>query len=164
MRLATKDDMPLVAGHVLQSYLGLFNHKPREYYHQVCGLSSSFPHLFDKKKFEESIHVVVYNTGYLIATAGAVPIADGSWKLVSIYVAEYYRNHGLATKMINMLLDILRSKNVPKVTLFTLPNDMPNAINLYKKLGFKLSTRIEPKEYSDGTPRDMVYETYEMPL
>lgn len=164
MRLATKDDMPLVAAHVLQSYLSLFNNKPREYYHQVCGLGPAFPHLFIDTKFEESIHLVEFHAEYLIATAGVVPDTDGSWKLVSVYVTEYYRNTGLATKMINKLLDILRSKNVNKVTLFTLPNDMPEAVNLYKKLGFKLSKRIEPKEFKDGTPRHMVYETYEMTL
>lgn len=163
MRLATKDDMPLVAAHVLQSYLSLFNNK-REYYHQVCGLSSSFPHLFDEKKFEESIHFVQYDHGYVVATAGVVPDIDGSWKLVSVYVLEYYRNTGIATDMIMKLIHILRCKDVEKLTLFTLPNDMPNAVNLYKKLGFKLSKRIEPKEFKDGTARDMVYETYEKDL
>lgn len=180
MRLATISDLPLISSHVIQSYLSLFKDEPQEYYHQVCGLTTSFPHLFIDTKFKESIHVVFFQNDKLIATAGVVPSTpyevgkstsltntaeqDVSWKLVSVYVDDNFRKMGIATRMINVLIDILRSKNVDKLTLFTLPNHMPNAAQLYKKMGFKMTQRILPKQFKDGTPRNMVYETHEMDI
>lgn len=57
-------------------------------------------------------------------------------ELIDINVLNEYQNNGIASKLMEFMLNDLKSKNVKEITLeVNMFND--NAIHLYKKYGFK---------------------------
>ena len=69
-------------------------------------------------------------------------------ELIDINVLNEYQNNGIASKLMEFMLNDLKSKNVKEITLeVNIFND--NAIHLYKKYGFeKIGIR---KGYYQGT-------------
>lgn len=167
VELATEKDRAALAQHVLKSYFKTVESNPDEYIHQVFIAKEVFPHLFEKGAFSESCHLIVYDNGKVVATAGIVPeTSPNTWKLVSVYVDDNYQGRGMATSMIKELIRIAKEKGATKITAFTLPNNMPVAYKLYLKLGFTLAKIIPGGRYkcTDRQDRDMIYHLYELQL
>ena len=57
-------------------------------------------------------------------------------ELIDINVLDSYQNMGIASKLIEFMLEDLKSKNVENITLEVRKNNL-NAIHLYEKYGFK---------------------------
>ncbi len=57
-------------------------------------------------------------------------------ELIDINVLDSYQNMGIASKLIEFMLEDLKSKNVESITLEVRKNNL-NAIHLYEKYGFK---------------------------
>lgn len=57
-----------------------------------------------------------------------------------IYIEEDFRNKGIATTLLNKMIDDLKKKNINSVTL-EVREDNIEAINFYKKNGFKEITK-----------------------
>ena len=70
------------------------------------------------------------------------------FELSYIYVVEDMRNHGIASKLLEYLIDLGKSKKIDNITLEVSSKNM-NAIKLYSKYEFK-EVAIRPKYY-DGT-------------
>lgn len=61
--------------------------------------------------------------------------------IMNVVTKKNKRNQGIATQLINKLLQVAKEKNIKKITLEVNESNLP-AIHLYEKLGFKtISTR-----------------------
>jgi len=69
-----------------------------------------------------------------------VTLVCGEASLNNIAVKEKYKQKGVATSLINTLIDKLKEKGIVSLTLEVRPSNTP-AISLYKKLGFKVCGR-----------------------
>lgn len=83
--------------------------------------------------------------------------------MISVYVDKNHRRSGLATKIVTELMKIAQENGAKKMTLFTLPNEMPYARKMYEKLGFTLSQTIKGSHYNctEKDDRPMIYAIYE---
>jgi len=68
--------------------------------------------------------------------------------VISLAVMPRARRRGIAEKLLRKAIEALRSKGVKEVYLEVRISNIP-AINLYRKLGFKIAKRI-PRYYADG--------------
>ncbi|MDI9619945.1 MAG: ribosomal protein S18-alanine N-acetyltransferase [Candidatus Nezhaarchaeota archaeon] len=79
------------------------------------------------------------------------PHAGGAcWKghVISLAVMPHARRRGIAEGMLRKAIEAIRSRDVKEVYLEVRVSNDP-AINLYKKLGFKVARRV-PRYYGDG--------------
>ncbi len=167
MRTATAEDRAKIAQHVLNNYLALVENDPFEWLHQIKSAPSSFPHLFDPKLFLDGIHLICEDKGQIIATAGLVKSLDENnlpiWKLVSVYVDKSKRGNGIGETLVREIIKYAKTNNINHIMLFTLPLHMPEAGNLYRKLGFVFTKEI-PVSKIVGIERRMQYHVYEIQL
>ncbi|MEM1509032.1 MAG: ribosomal protein S18-alanine N-acetyltransferase [Thermofilaceae archaeon] len=82
--------------------------------------------------------------GYVIGTLEA----RGEGHVVSIGVHPNYRRKGVATALLNEVINRFNARGVRIVKLEVRVSNFP-AINLYRKLGFEITGIVE-KYYSDG--------------
>lgn len=169
MRRATEEDRTAIARHVLKHYFQVVEGDPDEYLHQIAKAPSTFPHLFDANVFAKGHHLIMYdhNGKSVIATAGLTPDeSPNTWKLVSVYVEEKHRGHGIGTSLIRELMLVAKQLGAKKIVLCTMPNHMPAAYRLYMKFGFELVKEMRPDKYicSSSPYRSMVYQFYELEL
>lgn len=71
-----------------------------------------------------------------------------SASLLKIAVHPEHRRKGIATNLINKLLEMLRDRQVAEVEVIVLKTCEP-AISLYKKVGFKLVSTIPQASHND---------------
>jgi ribosomal-protein-alanine N-acetyltransferase len=83
--------------------------------------------------------------GFLIAGCSN---RNGSASLLKIAVHPEHRRKGIATSLINKLVEILRERQVAEVEVIVLKTCNP-AISLYKKIGFKLVSTIPQASNKD---------------
>lgn len=76
--------------------------------------------------------------GYLASS----DINNGIIEIDQIYVSDDFRNHGIATKLLENLEQIAKSLGANMLILDTYER-LPNAIKLYKKLGFQIVPQFE---------------------
>ena len=72
------------------------------------------------------------------------------FELSYIYVVEDMRNHGIASKMLEHLIDVGKNKNIDNITL-EVSNQNMDAIKLYTKYEFKeVAIRTNYYDGNDG--------------
>ena len=72
------------------------------------------------------------------------------FELSYIYVVENMRNHGIASKMLEHLIDVGKNKNIDNITL-EVSNQNMDAIKLYTKYEFKeVAIRTNYYDGNDG--------------
>ena len=82
-----------------------------------------------KRSFENSYSTcIAYADGRIIGTARVLSDGVCNAYVVDVWTLSAYRNHGIARKMMQILLDELQGQHV---YLFT-----DSAVDFYKKLGF----------------------------
>lgn len=99
----------------------------------------SFLNLYHKAK--NTFFVITYEEVIIAYIAGYVN-KQRIGVIASIAVIEEYRGKGLATMMINKLLDIFRSFKI-KQTILHVKVSNHDAFGLYVKLGFKVAQLLE---------------------
>lgn len=88
---------------------------------------------------EENKKIVAYLLGEIVIT-----VYQRSGKIEDIFVSQSYRRMGLAQKIIKEFVRVLKIKEINKIKLdVNLKNK--KAINLYKKLGFKIIQYVMAK-------------------
>ncbi len=99
-----------------------------------------------KTRFRECFDVMNSRDKFLIyeensEAVGLISVTRGKWRknhvatIGGIAVPSSHQGKGVATRMITQLIDILIQEGLTRLELFV-ESDNPNAINLYKKLGF----------------------------
>jgi len=83
--------------------------------------------------------------GFLIAGCGNRNV---SATLLKIAVHPEHRRKGIATNLINKLVEMLRERQIDEVEVIVLKTCKP-AISLYKKVGFKLVSTIPQVSNND---------------
>ena len=73
---------------------------------------------------------------------------NGSASLLKIAVHPEHRRKGIATNLINKLVEILRDRQIAQVEVIVLGTCEP-AISLYRKSGFKMVSTIPQASYND---------------
>lgn len=105
-------------------------------------LQHLFPDVFMKNKVVQDIKNNIF-TNYFIYLIGDKIVAFINYyrmyeraELININVLENYQNQGIATKLLNQMLEDCQNKSVKSITLeVKITNE--KAIHLYKKIGFK---------------------------
>lgn len=92
-------------------------------------------------------YIVLINDENIINAFLIVRINLDFYELEAIYVDEDYREKGIATKMINYLIENFIEKG--KEILLEVNSNNENAINLYKKFEFNV-INIRKKYYNNG--------------
>jgi ribosomal-protein-alanine N-acetyltransferase len=111
----------------------------------------SFPNPWDRELLENiskeiflvSGHQEIY--GFLIAGCRH---SNVSATLLKVAVHPVYRRRGIATKLINKLVEILEERQVAEVEVIVLETCNP-AISLYQRVGFKLVSTIPQTSHND---------------
>jgi ribosomal protein S18 acetylase RimI-like enzyme len=90
-----------------------------------------------------------------IASAGGVYFnkENNQWIIVGIYTRPEYRGKGLSTKVIEAIMEELKSRGVEKIMLMV-NTKQQSAINIYHKLGFKDIDIIKDYPMGDGQLHD----------
>ena len=83
--------------------------------------------------------------GFLIAGCGN---GNGSASLLKVAVHPEHRRKGIATNLINKLLEMLRDRQIAHLEVIVLETCEP-AISLYKKFGFKVVSTIPQASHND---------------
>ena len=83
--------------------------------------------------------------GFLIA---GCPHRNACASLLKIAVHPEHRRKGIATNLINKLLEMLRERQIDELEVVVLKTFEP-AISLYKKVGFKLVSTIPQSSKND---------------
>jgi ribosomal protein S18 acetylase RimI-like enzyme len=114
-----------------------------------------------RENFDRKVTVFAQDesTGEYIGMVSAVPQGDNRAEIQHLYIDSRFRGVGAGKKMLQTLLDKLKTKGVQTVELAVLVTQQP-AIELYHRLGFKDIGRI-----SQGAKRgDVNYDEIEMEL
>jgi ribosomal protein S18 acetylase RimI-like enzyme len=77
-------------------------------------------------------------------TAGCIAlrkIDDETCEMKRLYVRDDFRGSGLGRKLIERAIEEAKQIGYKRMRLDTLPNQMPQAVNLYESYGFQ---KIEP--------------------
>lgn len=93
----------------------------------------------------EFTHIYSYKYGYKIISFIVFDIIYDRCEIIDIFTLNNYRNKGIASKLIN---EILEDFDIINITL-EVRIDNINAINLYEKFGFKRASIR--KNYYNGT-------------
>lgn len=96
----------------------------------------------------ETFYGVIAEDGGEVAGYGGITVASDSADIDNIAVTEQYRNSGVATSILNRLIEEARGKGVKKVFLEVRVSNTP-AMSLYLKEGFK-GAYARTRYYSDG--------------
>lgn len=97
---------------------------------------------FDKKRVLFDINNNTFTNYYIYCDSTKVvafinyQVMYERSELIDINVLDSYQNRGIASKLIEFMLNDLKSKNVQSITLEVRKNNL-NAIHLYEKYGFK---------------------------
>ena len=91
-----------------------------------------------KKEFELNPYTKIYIYKENDSILGILHINDiyDRYEINNIYVLEEYRNKGIASKLLEYVIDLGKKNNVLNITLEVRKNNT-NAIKLYNKYNFK---------------------------
>lgn len=89
------------------------------------------------------------NNDNVIGTIALEDMGKKRGYLQRMYLDKNYRGTGLATKLLNTLLDFSKSKSYQEIYLGTTPVAQ-RAIRFYEKSGFERITRL-PEDFEDDT-------------
>lgn len=91
-----------------------------------------------KKEFESNPYTKVYIYTENNSILGLIHINDiyDRYEINNIYVLEEYRNRGIASKLLEKIIEDGKSNNIINITLEVRENNI-NAIKLYKKYNFE---------------------------
>lgn len=96
----------------------------------------------------EAFYGVIAEDGGEVAGYGGITVASDSADIDNIAVTEQYRNSGVATSILNRLIEEAQKRDVKKVFLEVRVSNTP-AMSLYLKEGFK-GAYARTRYYSDG--------------
>lgn len=105
-------------------------------------LENLFPSVFSKDKVLYDINnnpftkYYIYRIDNKMVACINYQIMYERSELIDINVLSNYQNQGIASKLLEFMLEDLKSNNVENITLEVRKNNL-NAIYLYKKYGFK---------------------------
>lgn len=95
----------------------------------------NFETLLDDAKSENSHYVLALNSGKIIGFAG-IKLSLDSADVMNIAVKKEFRNSGIATELLQNLINYCKNHHIKNIFLEVNEKNFP-AINLYSKLGFK---------------------------
>ena len=94
---------------------------------------------------DESKHFIVVEDKNNIVAYTYLIKEDDNLKVDALYVSEDYRNKGIATNILKLVIDYAKDNNFKSVSISVLENNI-NAKNLYLKF-FKVYKKDGIKEY-----------------
>ncbi len=89
---------------------------------------------------EHASYWIAELNGKIVGGCGVFPTSGlpaGCVELVKLYVLNEARGNGIGAKLMNKSIEFARENGFNQVYLETMP-ELDNAVNLYKKLGFKM--------------------------
>lgn len=91
-----------------------------------------------KKEFESNPYTKIYIYTENTSILGLIHINDiyDRYEINNIYVLEEYRNRGIASKLLEKIIEDGKRNNIINITLEVRENNI-NAIKLYKKYNFE---------------------------
>ncbi|MCC7436747.1 GNAT family N-acetyltransferase [Candidatus Nomurabacteria bacterium] len=106
---------------------------------------------------EKPLFFIELENGEYIGMAGAKPIdEEGAYMLIAVYLKENYRGRGLAKELIEFVEDFLQKQRVQKLDLMVNKEQL-QAVNFYKKIGYKVIKEIKDQKMGDGKLYDEFY-------
>ena len=90
----------------------------------------------DKKSISPYLHRIEYVQDDNILGYLEYSIIYDRMEIDNIFVKEEYRHQGIASKMMNYIIEIYKNNNLNNITLEVRVSNI-KAISLYKKYGFK---------------------------
>lgn len=114
---------------------------------------TSLPNKMSQADFENSIlnknhKLFVTTLNEEVVGFVSVELSD-EVNIENVVVAKSYRNYGIATSMLNFVVDFAKENNIDCVSLEVSKNNI-TAYLLYKKFGFE-KRRVRKKYYADGS-------------
>lgn len=97
---------------------------------------------------DRSFYVAEENSDF-VATAGARKIDDTEWMLSTIYTSPSSRGKGISNELLLRIIHEAKKSGVKKVSL-NVNSEQENAVDLYKKLGFKIIAEGKGIQMGDG--------------
>lgn len=121
-----------------------------EYYSQIVGGAKNRK-AFISYNISESIQdvLLVYQDNVCIACAGMKKYSEQDVEIKRVWVEPAYRGLKIATQMVLKIEDKARKKGFQRTILQTRPI-MPDAIALYKKLGYYQIENYPPYDKLEG--------------
>lgn len=104
-------------------------------------LANTFPQYFKENSVKKQLidneftQIYTYFTNNIICAFIQFDIMYERAELVQIEVLREFRRKNIGTELLELMLEICKSKNVKSITLEVRKNNLA-AINLYKKFGF----------------------------
>lgn len=84
-----------------------------------------------------------------IGMIGAKPVENGIYMIIAMYVLKEYRGQGLAQQLIKIIEIELKNRGIKELDLIV-NKTQAEAVNLYKKLGYRLIRETEEKMGDGG--------------
>jgi ribosomal protein S18 acetylase RimI-like enzyme len=100
------------------------------------------------------VFVISDNEDY-VATASFKQDPDGVWSIKALWTDPKYRGLGLATELLNHIINIAKADGVTLIEL-GINSDQHSAIELYKNFGFKTIESIPDIEMGDGSKGNLL--------
>ena len=122
----------------------------------------NFETLLDDAKSENSHYVLALNSGKIIGFAG-IKLSLDSADVMNIAVKKEFRNSGIATELLQNLINYCKEHHIKNIFLEVNEKNFP-AINLYSKLGFKfIGVRKKFYNTADGLVMQLKFATGDGP-
>lgn len=139
-------------------FLGQMTQLHGEYYSKLWGVDSRFEamqaremcDLCDRYDPEKDLLLTAHLEGTLI---GSIAIDGSQWERPGLarlrwyFVDENYRGLGIGNQLIRQGITFCRLKKYPVVFLWTV-EELPEALHLYQKFGFRTKERFEDTTYT----------------
>lgn len=103
---------------------------------------------------EKSEVFVISSEGHYIATVILKQDDDGVWSIKSLWTDPEYRNRGLATTLLTVVLQTAKESGIEVIELGINANQT-TAIKLYESLGFQTIKSIPGTLMGDGSRGDL---------
>lgn len=108
--------------------------------YQVFTVEQHIPRELDVDGLDEvSVHALVTEQGTLVATARLTVNDDGSSVMARVAVVQVYRGLGIASKVVNSLMDYARSARLSSIEIHA----HGYLRNYYEKFGFEFIREVE---------------------
>lgn len=110
----------------------------------------------DRISFPDRFYYAAEKDDIFVASAGIKKITEDNRMIIAVYTIPEYRGLGLSKKIMNIVLDELKSLGIKTASLMVNVHQEV-AVTFYKKLGFEIIHIEKDQQMGDGKMYDEYY-------